>query len=43
MGMVGLIVVGDDLTNLEAAKDVRQLGDARSAFRTLFERLENEQ
>lgn len=43
MGMVGLIVVGDDLTNLEAAKDVRQLGDARGAFRTLFERLENEQ
>lgn len=43
MGMVGLIVVGNDLSNLEDAKDVRQLGDARGAFRTLFERLEDGQ
>ncbi len=43
MGMVGLIVVGNDLSNLEDAKDVRQLGDARGAFRTLFERLEDDQ
>ena len=42
MGMVGLIVVGADLSNLEDAKDVRQLGDARGAFRTLFERLETD-
>jgi pseudoazurin len=42
MGMVGLIVVGDATSNLEAAKDVRQLGDARAAFRALFERLETE-
>jgi len=42
MGMVGLIVVGDAQSNLEAAKDVRQLGDARAAFRSLFERLERE-
>jgi pseudoazurin len=42
MGMVGLIVVGSDFSNLEDAKHVRQLGDARAAFRTLFERLEND-
>lgn len=42
MGMVGLIVVGDDLSNLEAAKNVRQLGDAHAAFRALFERPEAE-
>ena len=40
MGMVGLIVVGDGMANLEDAKDVRQAGSARSAFRALFERLE---
>lgn len=40
MGMVGLIVVGDDLSNLEEAKDVRQAGSARAAFRRLFDELE---
>lgn len=40
MGMVGLIVVGDGMANLEDAKDVRQAGSAQSAFRALFERLE---
>lgn len=40
MGMVGLIVVGGDMANLEDAKDVRQLGHSRMAFRALFEQLE---
>ncbi|WP_422063083.1 pseudoazurin [Shimia sp.] len=40
MGMVGLIVVGDDLSNLEAAKKVRHPGSARKAFRTLLKELE---
>ncbi len=40
MGMVGLIVVGNSMANLEVAKGVRQAGSARSAFRALFERLE---
>ncbi|MGZ2256556.1 pseudoazurin [Roseobacter sp. A03A-229] len=40
MGMVGLIVVGDDLSNLAAAKKVRHLGAARTAFRTLLAALE---
>lgn len=40
MGMVGLIIVGDGMANLEDAKDVRQAGSARSAFRALFDRLE---
>ncbi|MEM1289556.1 MAG: pseudoazurin [Pseudomonadota bacterium] len=39
VGMVGLIVVGDDLSNLEDAKRVRQLGEARTAFRSLFAEL----
>lgn len=32
MGMVGVIVVGDPSVNLEAARKVRQQGDAKSAF-----------
>lgn len=39
-GMVGLIVVGDDLSNLAAAKKVRHPGDARKNFRALFKELE---
>lgn len=41
MGMVGLIVVGDDMSNLDDAKKTRQVGNARSAFRALFEKLES--
>lgn len=39
-GMVGLIVVGDDLPNLAAAKRVRHPGSARSVFRALLAELE---
>ncbi|MEJ6396067.1 pseudoazurin [Gymnodinialimonas sp. 2305UL16-5] len=40
VGMVGLIVVGDDLSNLEAVRAVRQRGQARTAFHELFDELE---
>lgn len=40
MGMVGLIIVGDDLSNLAEAKKARHPGDARKAFRTLLATLE---
>ncbi|MEM9320981.1 MAG: pseudoazurin [Pseudomonadota bacterium] len=39
-GMVGLIVVGEDLSNLAQAKKVRHPGDARAVFRALFKTLE---
>ncbi|QBY01633.1 pseudoazurin [Rhodophyticola sp. CCM32] len=39
VGMVGLIVVDDDLSNLDAVRSVRQRGQARTAFRALFEEL----
>lgn len=42
MGMVGLIVVGDDYTNLKQVKKIRHPGDARGAFRALFKQLESE-
>ena len=41
-GMVGLIVAGGDLSNLAAVKKVRHPGSARSNFRTLLKRLEEE-
>ena len=37
MGMVGVIVVGDPSVNLEAARKVRQQGDAKSAFAALLD------
>ncbi len=40
VGMAGLIVVGNELSNLDAARAVRQRGRARTAFRALFEELE---
>ena len=40
VGMVGLVVVGNDYSNLKSAKKVRQVGDARKAFRALFRELE---
>lgn len=43
MGMVGLIIVGDEMSNLEGAKGTRQLGSARSAFRDLFAKLADTQ
>ncbi|MEM8813316.1 MAG: pseudoazurin [Pseudomonadota bacterium] len=39
-GMVGLIVVGDTLSNLERAKKVRHPGSARKVFRALLAELE---
>ena len=39
-GMVGLIVVGNDLSNLSAVKKVRHPGDARKTFRALLKELE---
>lgn len=41
-GMVGLIVVGNDLTNLAAVKKVRHPGKARTQFRTLLTELETQ-
>jgi len=43
MGMVGLIIVGDDLPNYDTAKRTRQAGAARAAFRELFAQLEDTQ
>lgn len=40
-GMVGLIVVGNDLSNLADVKKVRHPGDARKNFRALLKQLEN--
>lgn len=40
VGMVGLIVVGNDLSNLQDAKKARHPGDARKAFRELLRQLE---
>jgi len=42
VGMVGLIVVGEDLSNLAAVKKIRHPGDARKAFRTLLNALESQ-
>ena len=40
-GMVGLIVVGNDLSNLAEVKKVRHPGDARKNFRALLKQLED--
>lgn len=40
MGMVGLIVVGGDVSNLAQVKKVRHAGSARKAFRTLLQELD---
>ena len=40
MGMVGLVVVGGDLSNLAAVKKLRHPGAARKAFRSLLKQLE---
>ena len=37
MGMVGLIVVGDETPNLEKAKSVTHPGKAKQVFAKLFE------
>lgn len=39
-GMVGLIVVGNDVSNLAQVKKVRHPGDARKNFRALLKQLE---
>ncbi|WP_254170506.1 plastocyanin/azurin family copper-binding protein [Roseibium polysiphoniae] len=39
-GMVGLIVVGNDLSNLKAVKKIRHPGSARKTFRALLKELE---
>lgn len=41
-GMVGLIVVGNDLSNLNIVKKIRHPGDARKNFRALLKQLEAE-
>ncbi|SMX27228.1 Pseudoazurin precursor [Pelagimonas phthalicica] len=41
-GMVGLIVVGRDLHNLQTAKKIRHPGSARKVFRNLLKELENQ-
>ena len=40
MGMVGSIVVGESMENLDAAKKLRHPGAARAAFRELLSRIE---
>ena len=40
-GMVGLIVVGNDLSNLAQVKKVRHPGEARKNFRALLQQLED--
>ncbi len=40
LGMVGLVIVGDDLANLAEARKVRHAGAARKAFRQLFDELD---
>ncbi len=40
MGMVALIVVGDDLSNLEEAKEARNPGKAQDHFEALYAELE---
>ena len=42
-GMVGLIVVCNDLSNLDAVKKVRHPGSARTNFRVLLRKLEEEE
>ena len=42
VGMVGLVVVGNDLSNLKAGKRARHPGDARKALRKLLDELETE-
>jgi pseudoazurin len=37
MGMVGLIIVGDEMPNLETAKSVTHPGKAKQVFAKLFE------
>ncbi|WP_282094654.1 pseudoazurin [Epibacterium ulvae] len=39
-GMVGLILVGDDLSNLASVKKIRHPGQARKTFRALLKTLE---
>ena len=39
MGMVGLIQVGDDKSNLEAAKGAKMLGKSKAVFAKLFENI----
>ena len=39
-GMVGLVVVDNDLSNLAKAKKIRHPGDARKNFRALLKQLE---
>lgn len=41
-GMVGLVVVDGDLSNLKAVKKIRHPGDARKNFRALLKQLEAE-
>jgi pseudoazurin len=40
MGMVGLIVVGDDMSNRSAAQEVPHLGKSQKMFERLFENLD---
>ncbi|MEM8700450.1 MAG: pseudoazurin [Pseudomonadota bacterium] len=39
-GMVGLILVGNDMSNLKSVKKVRHPGNARKVFRALLKELE---
>ncbi len=40
MGMIGVILVGDYTVNLEEARAVRHRGQAKKAFRALFEQID---
>ncbi len=41
MGMVGLIVVDNDISNIKSLKKVRHLGSARKVFRALIKEVES--
>jgi hypothetical protein len=40
LGRVGLILVGDDMANLDAAAKIRHPGAARAVFRELLSRID---
>ncbi len=41
MGMVGVIQVGDDISNLETAKKARMPGKSKKVFREIFTEIES--
>ena len=40
MGMIGFVVVGDDLSNLDAIKKVKFIGKSKKLAKSLIEQIE---